>query len=161
MSQLSGCAYLQRDLKLTSAEDDLSSGKQAGDKLKKQESTVLYPSVGARRTIAMAMDTIISEKYSEDEAGDIRRSLLRLRKDPLLPRDLKVEAGYVIVLFDRIETLRHQNKAVGAQKDKGLIEADQLKAENDKLKKDLEELKYKLQKIEEIHIITEKKRGIQ
>jgi hypothetical protein len=160
-SLLTGCAYIQHDPKLSLAEDDLSSGKQAGDKLKKQEGVTIYPSVAARRTIAQAMDTIISEKYSEDDASDIRKNLMKIRKDPLMPRDQKVEAGYVIVLFDRIETLRRQNKTLTSQKDKVLIEADALKAENDKLRKDLEELRYKLQKIEEIHIITEKKRGIQ
>ncbi len=86
---------------------------------------------------------------------------MKVRKNPLMPRDQKIKAGYVIVLFDRIETLRKQSRAVAGQKDKVLVEADGLKAENDKLRKDLEELRYKLQKIEEIHINTEKKRGMQ
>lgn len=161
MSQLSGCTSIMRDSKLSLAEEDLSSGKQAGEKLKKPETTLVYPAVEARRVVAEAMDTIISEKYTEEEAAEIRRNLFRIRKNPLMPRDQKVKAGYVIVLFDRIETLRKQNRAVSAQKDKVLIEADGLKAENDRLRKDLEELRYKLQKIEEIHINTEKKRGMQ
>jgi hypothetical protein len=161
LSQLAGCTSILRDSKLNLAEDDLSSGKQAGEKLKKQEGTLVYPSVEARRAFALAMDIIISEKYNEDDAADIRKNLMKIRRDPLMPRDQKVEAGYVIVLFDRIESLRRQNKALTGQKDKCLIEADQMKAENDKIRKDLEELNYKLQKIEEIHINTEKKRGIQ
>jgi hypothetical protein len=160
MFQLSGCVAILQDHKLSQAEDDLSSGKQAGEKLKKQGEALVYPSVEARRVIAQAMDTLISEKYTEEDATEIRRNLLKIRKDPLMPRDQRVEAGYVIVLFERIETLRHQNKVLAAQKDKCLVEEDQLKAENDKLRKDLEELRYKLQKIEEIHINTEKKRGI-
>lgn len=161
VSQLTGCTAIIRDSKLSLAEEDLSSGKQAGDKLKKPENALAYPAVEARRIVAEAMDTIISEKYTEEEAAEVRRNLMKVRKNPLMPRDQKIKAGYVIVLFDRIETLRKQSRAVAVQKDKVLVEADGLKAENDKLRKDLEELRYKLQKIEEIHINTEKKRGMQ
>jgi hypothetical protein len=161
MSQLPGCTASLYDSRLRPAEEELASGKQAGDKLKKSTADIVPPGVAARRTIALAMDTIISEKYSDNDAAEIRRSLFKVRKDPLVPHDQKIEAGYVIVLFDKIETLKLQNKVLTGQKEKCLLEEDQLKAENDKLKKDLEELRYKLQKIEEIHIITEKKRGVQ
>ncbi|HNY66382.1 MAG TPA: hypothetical protein PKM41_13185 [Deltaproteobacteria bacterium] len=159
--QLEGCTASLYDRRLRPAELELASGKQAGDKLKGSTAAVVPPSVAARKIIAQAMDIVISEKYNENDAGEIRRSLLLIRKDPLVPHDQKVEAGYLTVLFDKIETLKHQNKALTGQKEKCLLEADQLKAENDKLKKDLEELRYKLQKIEEIHITTEKKRGVQ
>jgi cell division protein FtsB len=131
-----------------------------GEKVKSTP-LVVAPTIEAKYTIARAMDFIISEKNDDNEVQETRKNLSSIRKSPLLPHYLKVEAGYVMVMLDKIEDLKRQNRASSQQKDKYADENERMKDDNDRMKKELEELRYKLQKIEEIHINTEKKRGVQ
>lgn len=111
----------------------------------------------------MVVDSLLSDKY---EVRETRKTLSLLRKDPFIPRYLKVEAGYLLVLLDKLEAQKRLNEKHSAEKERIQREfkkelEDKYTAENDRLRKELDEMKYKLQKIEEIHINTEKKRGIQ
>ncbi len=126
----------------------------------KSKPLVVSPTIEAKYTIARAMDFLISEKNDESEFQETRKNLSSIRRNPILPHYLKVEAGYIMVMLDKIEDLKRQNRAAFLQKDKCSDEVVRVKDENDRMKKELEELRYKLQKIEEIHINTEKKRGV-
>ncbi len=127
----------------------------------KSKPLVISPTIEAKYTIARAMDLVISEKNNDSEIQEMRKDLSSIRRSPLLPHYLKVEAGYIMVMLDKIEDLKRQGRAASQQKDKCADEVGRMKDENDRMKKELEELRYKLQKIEEIHIHTEKKRGVQ
>lgn len=143
---------------LDRAEQDLSVGKPMGKQMRITP-VLAHPAIAARHTIAAAVDTVLSDKYSDGEAQDIRRKLVALRKDPLVPHNLKIEAGYMLVLLERIESLKNAGRISNQQKEKCMAESEKGMAENERLKKELEELQYKLRKIEEIHIHTEMKRG--
>lgn len=124
---------------------------------------LIPPPVAARHTIAMAVDSLLSDKY---DANEIRKTLTLMRKDPFIPRYLKVEAGYLLILLDKLEEQKKIANKNAAEKERVQREIkkefeERYTAENDRLKQELDELRYKLQKIEEIHINTEKKRGIQ
>ncbi len=113
--------------------------------------------------MAMIVDSLLSDQYDPKET---RKTLSLLRKDPFIPRYLNIEAGYLLVLLDKLEAQKRISERHAAEKERIQRELrkeleDKYTAENDRLKKELDELKYKLQKIEEIHINTEKKRGIQ
>ncbi len=157
---LEGCAAEIYNFKLENIENNISAGRPAGEQLK-APAALMPPSLAARQTIAMAMVSILNDKYDEGSGQDIRKGLVQIRKNPLVPRYLHVEAGYVLELFDKIESLKHQNRSTVQQREKCLQDSDRMKQENDRIKKETDELKYKLQKIEEIHINTEKKRGMQ
>lgn len=157
--------------KIGSAEDKLSYGKSIGDELS-DIPMIVPPSVTARHQIAMAIDSIIEGHY---KYKDIQETLTDIRQDPYIPRYLKVEAGYILVLVEKIEGERRvqeetakkynasaKNLAETAKKYDQCMQARELvKQENEQMKVELKELKYKLQKIEEIHIDIEKRRGMQ
>lgn len=157
---LGGCAADLTTRDLREAEDNLSYGKTMGEKAK-TKALVLSPSIEAKYTIARAMDSIVTDKNDDNEVQETRKNLSNIRRNPLLPHYLKVEAGYIMVMLDKIEDLKRLNRSSSQQKDKCTDEVGRMKDENDRMKKELEELRYKLQKIEEIHINTEKKRGVQ
>ena len=161
---LSGCEANLYLGKMGVAEDKLSYGKPIGDELN-DAPAIVPPSVTARRRIALAIDSILEGHYNYK---DIKGTLIDIRQDPYIPRYLKVEAGYVLVLVEKIELERRvldetANKYKASAKD--LAETgekyDRCLQENVQMKGELKELKYKLQKIEEIHIDSEKRRGMQ
>jgi hypothetical protein len=159
---LGGCKADSFSSKLKCAEDELSFGNRVGEQLTGTPA-LIPPPVAARHTIAMVVDSLLSDKY---EVRETRKTLSLLRKDPFIPRYLKVEAGYLLVLLDKLEAQKRLNEKHSAEKERIQREfkkelEDKYTAENDRLRKELDEMKYKLQKIEEIHINTEKKRGIQ
>ena len=124
---------------------------------------LIPPPVAARHTIAMAIDSLLSDKY---DANEIRKTLTLMRKDPFIPRYLKIEAGYLLILLEKLEEQKkiankHASEKERVQRELKKELEERYTAENDRLKQELDELRYKLQKIEEIHINTEKKRGIQ
>lgn len=160
MVLLGGCAADLTTRELREAEDNLSYGKPMGEKMKSTPA-LISPTIAAKYTIALAMDFIISDKNDDNEIQQIRKNLSSIRRNPLLPQYLKAEAGYIMVMLDKIEDLKRQNRASSQQREKCADESGRLKEENERLKKDLEALQFKLQKIEEIHINTEKKRGVQ
>lgn len=159
---LGGCRADSFTSTLKHAEDDLSLGNRAGENLA-EAPPLTPPAIAARHTIALVVDSILSGDYNAAQVCD---TLTLVRKDPFIPRYLKVEAGYLLVLLGRLEEHRKLNEEYSLEKEsrerqirKNLEE--KYVAENERLRRELDELKYKLQKIEEIHISTEKKRGIQ
>lgn len=159
---LGGCKADSFNNKLKSAEDELSMGNRITQDLSTTP-VLIPPPVAARHTIAMAVDSLLSDKY---DANEIRKTLTLMRKDPFIPRYLKVEAGYLLILLDKLEEQKKIANKHAAEKERVQREMkkeleERYTAENDRLKQELDELRYKLQKIEEIHINTEKKRGIQ
>jgi hypothetical protein len=159
---LGGCQADSFNSKLKHAEDELSFGNRAGEQLT-DTPVLIPPPVAARHTMAMIVDSLLSDQYDPKET---RKTLSLLRKDPFIPRYLNIEAGYLLVLLDKLEAQKRISERHAAEKERIQRELrkeleDKYTAENDRLKKELDELKYKLQKIEEIHINTEKKRGIQ
>jgi len=159
---LGGCKADSFTNELKCAEDDLSFGNRVGKDLEAAP-VLIPPPVAARHTIALVMDALLSDEYN---AQEVRKTLSLLRKDPFIPRYLKVEAGYLLVLLNKLEGQKRLNEKHVAEKERIQQEfkkelEEKYAAENDRLRKELDELKYKLQKIEEIHINTEKKRGIQ
>lgn len=159
---LGGCKADSFNNKLKSAEDELSMGNRITQDLSTTP-VLIPPPVAARHTIAMAIDSLLSDKY---DANEIRKTLTLMRKDPFIPRYLKVEAGYLLILLEKLEEQKKIANKNAAEKERVQREIkkefeERYTAENDRLKQELDELRYKLQKIEEIHINTEKKRGIQ
>src|SRR5690606_3409716 len=115
---------------------------------------LIPPPVAARHTIAMAIDSLLSDKY---DANEIRKTLTLMRKDPFIPRYLKIEAGYLLILLEKLEEQKKIANKNAAEKERVQREIkkefeERYTAENDRLKQELDELRYKLQKIEEIHI---------
>ncbi len=137
-------------------------GKPADD-LKKDSIPLLTPSVTARYKLALAMDSFIRGDAS---SGAVAQDLKKIREDPFTPTNQKTEAGYLLLLMERIESLQ---KSLNAQALKGkecardgdeLRKAyDQLRKENEDVRKEVELLTFKLKKLEQIHIETEKRRG--
>ena len=83
--------------KLGDAEENLSFGKPVQEDLHVTP-PLMPPSVQARHTIAMAIDSLIKGDYIYK---DIKVSLDTIRKDTFIPQYLKVEAGYLLVLIER------------------------------------------------------------
>ena len=132
------------------AEDRLSYGKPIGDGLK-DIPAIVPPSVTARHKIALAIDSIIEGHYNYK---DIKKTLIDIRQDPYIPRYLKVEAGYILIMVEKIES-EHKIQ------DKMSKKYEQCSRAREQMKGELKELKYKLEKIEEIHIDVERRRGMQ
>ncbi len=139
------------------AEEQLSYGKPIGDELETVPPMV-PPSVTARQRIALAIDSIIDGTY---KYKDIKRTLADIRQDPFIPRYLKVEAGYLLVLVEKMERMDQSQDKAAKKYDECARERTEMKKETETLKGEIEQLKYKLQKIEEIHIDIEKRRGQQ
>lgn len=168
---LSGCEAGLFLGKMNAAEDRLSYGRTIGDDLDDLPA-IVPPSVAARHKMALAIDSIMQGDYNYK---DISEGLTDIRQDPYLPRYLKVEAGYILVLVEKMERSRRgrdimSEKYKQCAKDSELLlgELKQIKdeqklseQESTQLKSELEQLRYKLKKIEEIHIEVEKRRGMQ
>jgi hypothetical protein len=142
----------------------MSYGKSIGNDLD-EIPPMMPPSVVARHKIASALDSIIKGDYNYK---DITNILIDIRQDPYIPRYLKVEAGYILVLVEKIERERRVRDETSKKYNastKDLAETagkyDRCLQENERMKNELKELKYKLEKIEEIHIDIEKRRGMQ
>jgi predicted RNase H-like nuclease (RuvC/YqgF family) len=162
-----GCATEILGTKIDTAEKSLSLGKASGEDLKAMN-PVLPPSLVARHKIALIMDSIIKGDYTYSV---MKADLEEIRGKTFVPDYLKVEAGYLLTLIERMETL--QKSAAKAKEYAKEIEElkrslEQTKKENEGLKKDLEDIKkeievlsYKLKKLEEIHLESVKRRGKQ
>lgn len=162
---LQGCATELFSMKLTAAEEKLSHGKASEENLKKEKAPILPPSVATRYRLAVIMDGLIR---GENSLGTVQAELKRIRDDALTTHDLKVEAGYLLTLVEKMETLQKtanaqtaKNKECAKEGDELKKAYDQLKKENEDIKKEAELLSYKLKKLEQIHIETEKRRGTQ
>ncbi|HHO75708.1 MAG TPA: hypothetical protein ENN05_04685 [Deltaproteobacteria bacterium] len=136
--------------KMDAAEQELSHGKSMSIDLG-DIPLMVPPSVIARHKIAIAVDSIIDGRFNYKKLSE---SLTEIRNDPYVPRYLKVEAGYVLVLMERIERAGDDLESMSKKNDACERAQEQMRGE-------LEEMKYKLDKIEEIHIDSQKRRGMQ
>ena len=169
---LQGCATELLSNKLDAAEKKLSHGRPADQDLKKETAPLLPPSVAARYRLAIIMDSFIKGESTPSTIGE---QLKKLRDNTFTPQDQKTEAGYLMILVEKMENLQRSLNAQAARnrectKDGEELKRalEQIKKENEDRKKEIEDLKkesdlltYKLKKLEEIHIQTEKRRGSQ
>jgi methyl-accepting chemotaxis protein len=160
-----GCASELLSNKLTSAEKKLSHGRPAVEDLKKEPAPVLPSSAAARYKLALIMDSFIK---GESSLATTQEELKKMRDDTFTPYNQMIEAGYLSVMVEKMESLQKSINALSAKSKECAKEseelrktADQMKKENDDMKKEIELLSYKLKKLEEIHIETEKRRGKQ
>jgi len=154
---LEGCTAKRFIAGLETAEETISDGKPLEGDLKIDPSVVI-PEYIARQQIVNIMNSLLVEEYS---LKDIRRELINIRKEPFIPRYLKIEAGYILILAERIEELHNSRDSIVQKSGKVIQEFESVKKDNQSLKKELEEFIYKLKKLEEIYINTEKRRDMQ
>ena len=162
-----GCATEILNTKIDTAEKSLSQGKASGEDLKSMN-PVVPPSLVARHKIALIMDSIIKGEYA---FSVMKSDLEEIRGKTFVPDYLKVEAGYLLTLIERMETLQKsaaRAKEYARESEELKRSLEQAKKENEGLKKDLEDIKkeievlsYKLKKLEEIHLESVKRRGKQ
>jgi DNA repair ATPase RecN len=122
----------------------------------------------ARHKIASIMDSIVKGEYA---FGTMKAELEEIQGTTFAPDYLKIEAGYLLTLLERMETLqksaakaKEYAKEIEEQKRNVEVakkELEALKKENEDIKKEIELLSYKLKKLEEIHIESVKRRGKQ
>ena len=143
--------------KMEAAEDELSHGKSISVDLDNIP-LMVPPSVAARHKIALAIDSIIEGDYNYKK---LLKSLRGIRNDPYVPRYLKVEAGYLLVLVEKVELARQGLDGLSKKNEECKRRQEQMKNKVEQMKGELEEMRYKLEKIEEIHIDSEKRRGMQ
>jgi predicted RNase H-like nuclease (RuvC/YqgF family) len=162
-----GCATDILGKKIDSAEKNLSHGKASEENLKALE-PVFPPSLVARHKIALIMDSIVKGEYA---FGIMKTDLEEIRGQTLLPGYLKVEAGYLLELLERMETFQKsaakakeyakESEELKRSLEQAKKEIETLKKENEDIKKEIELLSYKLNKLEQIHIESVKRRGKQ
>ena len=162
-----GCATEILSTKIDTAENNLSQGKASGEDLKSMN-PLLPPSLVARHKIALIMDSIIKGEYA---FSVMKTDLEEIRGKTFVPDYLKVEAGYLLTLIERMETLQKtaaRAKEYAREGEELKRALEQAKKENEGLKKDLEDIKkeievlsYKLIKLEQIHLESVKRRGKQ
>jgi len=162
-----GCATEILNTKIDTAENNLSQGKAAGEDLKSLN-PVLPASLVARHKIALIMDSIIRGEYA---FGVMKTDLEEIRGMAFVPDYLKVEAGYLLTLIERMEALQkssarakeHAREADELRKslEQAKKEIEALRKENEDTKKEAEMMSYKLKKLEQIHIESVKRRGKQ
>jgi len=145
------------------AEDRIASGRTL-DSTKSLDLKLSAPDMIARRKILLIVDSIINEEYSTAET---KSALKGIQDDPEVSRDIKIDAGYLLSMVDKIDSRnkdieRLQNKnsrLVGERNDaeRALKDKD---ARIDELVTANEELQFKLKKLEETYQKAEKRRGI-
>ena len=147
---LEGCAaQLVRD-PLQAAEDQVASGKALpGDP--SQTTAFPSPEMRIRRELVLIMDALQQGTCTYAQAYE---GLDRIRKDTAVPYPLRVEAGYLRALVGMLDESARQMQTLHEQCEQCLREKDQAAEEIDLLR-------YKLKKLEEIYINTEKRRGMQ
>jgi hypothetical protein len=169
---LEGCATELFSLKLISAEEKLSHGRAIDEDLKKEKPPVLPKSAVTRYRLALIMDSLIR---GDSSLPALESELKEIRDDVIVPSYLKVEAGYLLTLVDKMEDIQKsasvqavKNKECtkeGEELKKALEQArkenEDVKKEKELLSKEIELLSYKLKKLEEIHIESVKRRGKQ
>jgi len=162
---LLGCAPTKLFLgKLDAAEDEIARGKPYGYDLA-HKPALLPPSYDARHRLALIVESVLLGAYSYPE---VRKDLEGIREDPHLPKYLRVEAGYLLVLFDELQRTRREvqhlseeMKKCSDHSEKAQKTIEELKKHIEEKHKELEVLTFKLNKLEEIHLDTEKRRGTQ
>lgn len=162
-----GCATEILNTKIDAAEKSLSQGTPAGNDLKAMNPE-FPPSLAARHKIALIMDSIIRGEHA---FGVMKTDLEEIRAKAFIPAYLKVEAGYLLTLIERMETLQksaartkeyaREGEELKKSLDQVKKENETLKKENEDIKKEVEMMSYKLKKLEQIHLESVKRRGKQ
>lgn len=155
-----GCTKELLSTRISTAEDRLSHGKAVEEDLKAMN-PVLPPSLVARHKLALVMESIQKNEYT---FSTVKADLEEIRDNSLNPSYLRTEAGYLLTLVEKMETLhRSAAKAKELNKDNDELkrELEQARKENEEFRKEIESLSYKLKKLEEIHIDSVKRRGKQ
>ena len=166
ISLLSGCGGLLTG-PLREAEDNVSTGKPL--KGEAQFNKALYtPDVMARKKLALAMNTLIKGDFSYPDVKAVLRSI---QKDPYTARDLKVEAGYMLTLVEKLDAKQKELDQMRQRYEKCLKEKDDIAKEKEMIiqekdeiiagiTKERDDLAFKLKKLEEIYTLTERRRGL-
>jgi len=169
-----GCAKELVTTKLDAAEHRLSLGKAPEESLKGIK-PVLPPSLVARHRMALVMESMVKGDFSY---ATVKAVLTETRDSPFTPDYLRVEAGYLLTLVERMEgldktaprakegakdndELKRNLDQARKELDEARKELDQVRKESEGLKKEVEDLSFKLKKLEEIHIESVKRRGTQ
>ncbi|MGC9323847.1 MAG: hypothetical protein ACP5G0_03765 [Desulfomonilia bacterium] len=162
---LPGCAPTKLFIgKLDAAEEELAQGRHVGETLSLKPA-LLPPSYDARHKIALVMESVLKDEVPSPQ---IVEDLKGIRNDPYLPSYLKVEAGYILVLLEKMGQLKSERASLSeklqtcsADTEKIKRAYEELKKLNEEMKKDVELLNFKLKKLEEIYLDTQKRRGTQ
>jgi len=162
-----GCSAGILNTKIDVAEKSLSQGKAASEDLKSLD-PLLSPSLVARHKIALVMDSIIR---GENSFSVMKTDLEEIRGNSFLPDYLRVEAGYILTLIERMETFQkstaktreyaRESEELRKSLSESKKEIEALKKENEDIKKEVDVLSYKLKKLEQIHLESVKRRGKQ
>ena len=162
-----GCAKELVTTKLDAAEHRLSQGKAPEESLRGMK-PMLPPSLVARHRIALVMESMVKGDFSY---ATVKAVLTETRDSSFTPDYLRVEAGYLLTLVEKMEGLdktasrakecAKDNDELNRNLDQARKELDQARKESEGLKKEVEDLSFKLKKLEEIHIESVKRRGTQ
>jgi hypothetical protein len=131
-------------------ENMIASGK-AQKKEIQLDAVFVSPNLSARKQLACIMNSIIKDEYTSKK---VLRELEAIRENRLVSSGLKTEAGYILVLVRMIDKNKKDMAKSRQENDACILEKDQLK-------KQLDEYKYKLEKLQQIYIDTEKRRDMQ
>ncbi|HOM27954.1 MAG TPA: hypothetical protein PLS81_00665 [Deltaproteobacteria bacterium] len=155
---LEGCSALQSYMSIGEAEASLSQGKAPKQDLRELEKQATAD-VLARIRIAMIVESAVKGEVNYASA---KAELKDIRDKAELPSYLRVEAGYLLVLVERMETLAKASSRARdlARENEELKKAlDSSRKELEDLGKENEELRFKLKKLEEIHMESLRRRG--
>lgn len=155
---LAGCGVLLTG-KLQEAESSVSSGKPYKGSLA-VNNTLASPDILARKKLALAMNTVVKGDIAFPE---VKQTLKSIQKDPYTSTEIKVEAGYLFTLIEKLEARQRDLDHTRQRLEKTLKDKDDLAGEKDQiiagLTKERDDLAFKLKKLEEISTLTEKRRG--
>lgn len=142
MMSMSGCSQVF-DCRLADAERHVSAGQPLEQEFS-GDRRLSSPSYRARLTLVEIMDGVLTGEYDPDRACS---ELETIRDDRFLPGMLRVEAGYLLVLIQQLVDEQQQ--------------CQQLLQQQETCGRENRELRYKLEKLQEIYLHTEKRRGEQ
>ncbi|MEN6475178.1 MAG: hypothetical protein ABFD81_14275 [Syntrophaceae bacterium] len=155
---LAGCGALLTG-KLQEAETSVSSGKPYKGNLGGYN-TLASPDILARKKLALAMNTVVKGDIAFPE---VKQTLKSIQKDPYTSAEIKVEAGYLFTLIEKLEARQRDLDHTRQRLEKTLKDKDDMAGEKDaiiaSLTKERDDLAFKIKKLEEISTLTEKRRG--
>lgn len=156
---LPGCGALLTG-KLQEAETSVSSGKPYKGTLG-VNTALASPDILARKKLALAMNTVVKGDVAFPE---VKQTLKSIQKDPYTSAELKVEAGYLFTLIEKLESRQRDLDHTRQRLDKTQKDKDDLARDKDatiaQLTRERDDLAFKIKKLEEISTLTEKRREI-
>jgi len=146
--------------KLQEAETSVSSGKPYKGSLG-VNTALTSPDILARKKLALAMNTVVKGDVAFPE---VKQTLKSIQKDPYTSAELKVEAGYLFTLIEKLEARQRDLDHTRQRLDKTMKDKDDLARDKDatiaQLTRERDDLAFKIKKLEEISTLTEKRREI-